>query len=191
MNYNNNKIAPIIIVLAICAVVLVFLFMRAQDYKDQANIIASENVLLERDIELIESEGDESGRIDSDISELKDNIQSIVGGRNVTSKNMKDSLSNLCVDAGIESYEIVVGAPNTLQAQGDFAQALIRCDATITFYGEEGAGYGLIQGIEMNTESKYEIVSFGYVNDGDTNLIAVGDWTIVVAVYYFEETADA
>ena len=190
MNYNKkNNIVPVIVVLVICAVALVFLFRKTPEYTSRRNIIAAENEFLKRDLDLIET--DSFGNIDKDINDLESNIDTIVGGRNVNARNLKDSLSALCVDAGIESYEVVVGVPSTVQVAGEVAPALMSCEATITFRGEEGAGYGLIQGIEMNTESEYVIVSFDYAIDSETNLIGVGDWTIVVSVYYFEEPVNA
>ena len=142
MNYSKKSpIVPLIIVCAICAVVLVFLFSKEPEYTAKRSAVAAENELLKRDLDLIETGS--IGNIDKDINDLNANINVIVGGRNVTSKNMKDALSTLCTDAGIENYEIAVGAPDTVRPAGDVAAALMSCSATITFRGEEGAGYGV------------------------------------------------
>lgn len=188
MNYNKKRIIiPLIIVVAISAVALIYLFSKSSEFKDKTSLIAAENALLEHDIELIEAEGAGSGNIDNELNELRANIGAIVDGRNVTFNNIRDHLTVVCSDAGIETFEIVVGEQSIIQAQGELAPALFRCDATITFYGEEGAGYGLLQGIEMSANNEYQIVSFNYVKDSETNTTDVGDWTIIVAVYYFGE----
>ena len=192
MNYNNKKsFVPLIVVVAICAVVLVFLFMKGSEFRDRTNVLATENELLERDIALVESEGGDSENINRDLQGLKTDISNIVDGRRVNAKNLNGNLTAICENAGIEEHEISIGAETTAQVQGDFAPALMRCDATIAFYGEEGAGYTLIQAIESGTDDDYDIVSFDFQKDSESKLTGVGDWKIVVAVYYFEADEDA
>jgi hypothetical protein len=191
MNYAKKTIRIFIVIAALCAAALIFLYSKAPDFREKTDAIAAENAMLERDIAEAKTEDDDPGQIDRDITELQTNISAYADGRNVTSANAREALAVLCDDAGVTATGISVGEAGALQAAGTYAPALMRSDATILFYGEEGAGYALMQMIGDDSDGDFEISSFAYQKDEETEQIGVGDWTIVVAIYYYEAALHA
>ncbi|GHU63656.1 hypothetical protein AGMMS49983_07580 [Clostridia bacterium] len=191
MNYDKKTIRSMVILGVLIAAALVFLFWKAPDFRAKTEQISAENVRLERDIAEIRAVEDDPEKLGEDIAELQTKIESYTDGRSVTAANMREHLSGLCEEAGVEASGIQLSAPRELLAAGIYAPALMICEATIVLYGEEGAGYALLQTIESSPEGDYEIVSFSYQKDSGTDQDNVGNWTIVAAVSYYPETPDA
>jgi hypothetical protein len=186
MNYDKKTIRGLIIIGVLCAAALVFLYGKAPDFRAKTDRIMAENAVLERDIADIQATAEDPGKVSRDIAELRTNIESYADGRDVTAQNALEHLSVLCEEVGVKPTGISVAPASELRTAGTYAPALMRCEATLVFYGEEGAGYALIQVIENDTEGDYEMVSFAYQKDDETEQAGVGDWTVVVAVYYYE-----
>jgi hypothetical protein len=191
MNYDKKTISSIIVIALLCVAALVFLYGKAPDFRAKTDAITRENAVLERDIADIEAAAGDPEKIDRDIAELKAKIDAYSHGRTVNAEGLQARLTKLCKDAGVEPGGISAGAPSELAPAGIYAPALLRCEATILFYGEEGAGYALLQMIENDAEGDFEIVSFAYQKNTETELENVGDWTVAVAVYYYGEIPDA
>jgi hypothetical protein len=185
MNYDKKTTRSILVIAVLCVAALVFLYGKAPDFRAKTDAIISENAMLTRDIADIEATTEDPGKIDRDIAELRTDIASYAAGRAVNADGLQAYLSALCKDAGVDAGGISVAQPSELAKAGVYAPALLRCEATILFYSEEGAGYALLEMIESDTEGDFEIVSFAYQKDEDAEFDKVGDWTMTVAVYYY------
>ncbi|MDR0876269.1 MAG: hypothetical protein LBN12_08685 [Clostridiales Family XIII bacterium] len=191
MNYDKKTIRVFIVIAVLCAAALIFLYGMAPDFREKTDLAISENAMLERDIAEIETETKDPGKIDREIEELHANIDAYAEGRDVTAENIQEALNALCGDAGVTATGISPGEAGALLAAGTYAPALMRTTATIVFYGEEGAGYALMQAIENSADGDFEISSFAYQKDEETEQAGVGDWTITVALYYYEAASNA
>jgi hypothetical protein len=190
MNYDKKTIRSFLVIAVLCAAALIFLYGKAPDFRAKTDQIYAESARLERDIAEIQAVEGDPGKLDRDIAELQTSIETYTAGRSVTAANMRERLAVLCEEAGVEATGIQVGTPHELQAAGVYAPALMSCEATIVFFGEEGAGYALIQTIESSSEGDFEIASFAYQKDNETEQDNVGEWTVTAAVYYYD-TAEA
>jgi hypothetical protein len=185
MNYDKKTLQSLIVIAVLCAAALIFLYTKAPDFRAKTDAITQENAVLLRDIADIQAVEGDPGKIDRDITELKANIEAYTEGRTVTADTVQAKLNALCSGVGVAATGIAVGTPAELAPAGAYVPALMRCETTLLFYGEEGMGYALLQAIENNAEGGYEIVSFVYQKDNETELEDVGDWTVTVAIYYY------
>jgi hypothetical protein len=163
--------------------VICYLLIALPICQERTDLLRAENKVLEKDISEIKDIHESPDEIALRWDAVRAEIKRLSGNMQTGAADAKVNLAKVCTGAGIPSPAITVKSEEEIRPAGERTPALYAVDAVLRFASDREAGLAVMKDLEGSKAARYEILSFGYVEDAED--AAQGAWLLNVRLYYY------